>query len=90
MLVQPRQGKVESNLVRHGAGDDAYIVGASLEAVEALHEEFLAEGVRIVVPLGMTDYGSLEFTFEDCDGHRIGVGLIADKEHYFRHTQGLD
>ena len=89
VLVQRKQGRVESNHARHGGGDDAYIVPASLEAVEALHEEFARVGVRIVVPLGLTDYGSLEFTLEDCDGRRVGIGLIAYKKHYFRHTANL-
>lgn len=89
VLVQSRHGQVESNHARYGCGEDAYIVPVSLEAVEALHDEFSRAGVRIAVPLGPTDYGSLEFVFEDCDGRRIAIGLIADKNHYFRRSTGL-
>jgi catechol 2,3-dioxygenase-like lactoylglutathione lyase family enzyme len=86
VIVQKRKGEVESNEARYGNGFDAYIDTDTVEAVDAVHEEYRAKGVPILSPPGMTDYGSYEFVFEDIDGRRIGVGLIKDEERYFKES----
>jgi len=86
VIVQRKKGIIESNTQRYGAGYDAYINTDSLEGIESLYQEYQQKGVNILTSPHMTDYGSREFTFEDCEGRILGVGLIADKETYFRHS----
>ena len=89
VVVQSKKGGTESNIQRYGAGYDAYIDTDTLEGVEYLHQEYQQKGVKILTSPHITDYGSLEFTFEDIDGRVFGVGLISDKETYFRHSNYL-
>jgi catechol 2,3-dioxygenase-like lactoylglutathione lyase family enzyme len=84
VIVQKRKGEVESNEARYGNGFDAYIDTDTIEAIDAVHEEYRNNGVTILSPPRMTEYGSYEFVFEDVDGRRIGVGLIKDEETYFK------
>ncbi len=83
VLVQARQGEVQSNTQRHGAGYDAYINTAAPEGVDAIYEEFLAKGVKIQSTPHRTDYGSYEFAIEDIDGRLVGIGRIFDHAFYF-------
>ncbi len=83
VLVQAAYGTVQSNQTRYGAGYDAYLVPESIEAVRAFHDEIAARGALIVQPPVLTSYGSIEFVFEDCDGRRLGVGLIRDETVFF-------
>lgn len=84
VIVQARQGVVESNLRRYGAGYDAYIDPATIEGVDLIYAEFKSNGCKIVSAPQMTAYGSYEFVFEDIDGRQIGVGRIRDDETYFK------
>ncbi len=84
VIVQKRKGEVESNEARYGNGFDAYIDTDTIEAIDAVHEEYRSKGVTILSAPRMTDYGSYEFVFEDVDGRRIGVGLIKDDAVYFK------
>ena len=86
VIVQARQGAVLSNQVRHGAGYDAYIDPATLEGVDLIYEEYKAKGVKIIQAPHKTDYGSYEMVIEDIDGRQIGIGLIADRDTYFKNS----
>lgn len=86
VIVQARQGVVESNFKRYGAGFDAYIDPAEIEGVDQLYAEYAGQGVKILQPPHLTDYGSYEFVFEDVDGRQIGVGRIKEEKTYFKNT----
>ncbi|MEA5077724.1 MAG: VOC family protein [Anaerolineaceae bacterium] len=88
VIVAAKQGVVESNLKRYGAGFDAYIDPAEIEGVEQLYAEYRDKGVKILQVPHLTAYGSIEFVFEDIDGRQIGVGRIKEKETYFKNTDG--
>ncbi len=90
VLVQAEHGDVRSNLHRHGAGFDAYLVTDTAAAVDALHAELAGRSVRIREAPHLTPYGSREFCFEDCDGHVLGVGRIADEDRYFADSDVRD
>ena len=57
-----------------GYGYDAYIYTSDQAELEKKFEQV---GVRIVLPLGRTDYGNDEFVVEDIDGRWIAFGLRA-------------
>lgn len=84
MVSRPPRGKPESNTARYGAGYDAYIDTDTVGGVDLVYEEIVRKGVTIVSGPRKTDYGSYEFVFQDVDGRLIGVGLIHDKEVYFK------
>lgn len=86
VIVQARHGQVSSNAQRYGAGFDAYIDTATPEGIEEIHEEYKAQGVKILTAPHRTDYGSYEFVFEDIDGRQIGVGRIYDPDTYFKNS----
>ncbi len=68
------QSKVETYLPNreiHGYGYDAYFISDTQEKIE---QELIRLGVKIVRPLGVTDYNNHEFVFEDVDGRWIAVG----------------
>lgn len=84
VIIQAHPGEIPSMTHRHGTGhDDAYIVTATPEGVDPIYEEFKAQGVKILSKPHKTDYGSYEFSIEDIDGRRIGIGRIVDKAVYF-------
>ncbi len=83
ILVRRKKGIFESNQKRYGSGEDIYINPNSLDGVRALHVELKSKNLSRLSDLYMTDYGSLEFTFEDIDGRTIAVGLIADRKVFF-------
>jgi len=89
IIVQKRKGQIESNREKYGNGYDAYIDTDTLDGVKELFNEYKQNGVRIIREPFMTDYGSLEFVFEDIDGRNIGVGLIANNETYFKDSNYL-
>jgi uncharacterized glyoxalase superfamily protein PhnB len=89
VIVQKRKGQIESNDQRYGAGYDAYIDTDTIEGVRIIHDELRLKGVKILTPPHMQDYGSFEFTFADIDGRIIGIGLISDKEKYFKRSNHL-
>ncbi len=90
VIVQKRKGKVESNTRRYGNGFDAYIDPDTLEGVDLLFREFQEKQVKIITEPRITDYGSYEFVFEDIDGRRIGVGLIASNDKFFENSNYLE
>lgn len=71
VLLQSKQQEIQPNRILHGYGYDGYFTG---QKIESFYEECLSNNVKIVQPLDMTDYGNLEFVFEDCEGRWIGVG----------------
>jgi len=89
VILKKKKGKSESNMDKYGNGEDAYIVTDTLEGVNELFIEFKENGVKIKREPCLTDYGSLEFMFEDIDGRNICVGLISDKELYFKNSNLL-
>ncbi len=84
VIVQKIKGKIENNSTKYGNGFDAYIDTDSIEGIDVVYDEYLAREVKIISKPQMTDYGSYEFVFEDIDGRRIGIGLIKNKETYFK------
>lgn len=86
IVAQKKKGAVESNIARYGAGYDAYINTSSLDEIEAIYQEYKAKNVKVLTEPHLTDYGSMEFTFEDLDGRIIGIGLIADEKTFFRRS----
>ena len=89
VIIQKRKGKIESNTEKYGTGEDAYIVVDTLDGVNILFEEFKKNDIKIIKEPSITDYGSLEFIFEDIDGRNICVGLISNKEMYFKNSDLL-
>jgi predicted enzyme related to lactoylglutathione lyase len=87
VIVQAKQGHVESNMTRYGAGYDAYIDTATPEGIDPIYEEFNAKGVKILSEPHHTDYGSYEFVIEDIDGRRIGIGRIVDHAMFFKDSE---
>jgi len=83
VVVETRRGDVESNLDRYGAGYDLYLDPETVEDVDLLYAEFRHAGAQILLEPALTPYGSYEFAVEDIDGHRIGIGRIADDAAFF-------
>jgi hypothetical protein len=72
VLTKSKLPKIQPNRELHGYGYDGYFSGKDIKAI---YEEFVAKKVKIAKPLGVTDYGNLEFVFEDCDGRWICCGV---------------
>jgi hypothetical protein len=51
---------------------DAYFY---TEQREALQNEFIMSGAKIIKPLSITDYKNREFVIEDINGRWIGFGI---------------
>ena len=64
--------EVSPNRTLYGYGYDAYLYAGD---PAALYEEFQRAGVKFARPLGMTDYGNLEFVIEDPDGRWVAFGV---------------
>lgn len=86
VIAQSKYGEVESNQKKFGNGYDAYINTDTVGGVDIVYEEFKSKDVKVVSKPGKTDYGSYEFGIEDIDGRIIGIGLIYDKQHYFKNS----
>ena len=82
--VETREACVEHGTVR--AGYDACIDTDTVGGVDLIYGEIVRKGVTTVSGPGMTDYGTYEFVFQDIDGRLIGIGLIDDKEVYFKNS----
>ena len=72
ILLKADTDRVLPNRVLYGYGYDAYLY---TDQQEDLQKEYEAKGVRIVRPLGMTDYRNREFVIEDIDGRWLAFGL---------------
>ena len=72
ILLQAKTDKVIPNRTLYGYGEDAYLY---VDNQEALEQELLAKGVKIVIPLAVTDYQNKEFVIEDIDGRWLAFGL---------------
>jgi predicted enzyme related to lactoylglutathione lyase len=90
VVVQLTKGAVTPNSELYGKGYDTYINPKTVRDVDLLHEEFQKQNIQILKKPHLTDYGSREFSFKDCDGRIIGVGRIADKEKFFTESNFLD
>ncbi|SDN90806.1 VOC family protein [Acetanaerobacterium elongatum] len=64
--------RVMPNRELYGYGYDAYFI---TDRQEALQQEFLDAGAKVVRPLSNTDYHNHEFVVEDIDGRWLGFGL---------------
>jgi predicted lactoylglutathione lyase len=89
IIIQKRKGQIESNTEKYGNGYDAYIDTDTLDGINVLFNEFKQKGVKIIKEPNITDYGSLEFVFEDIDGRNIGVGLISNNKLFFNDSNYL-
>ncbi|MFA6527500.1 MAG: VOC family protein [Candidatus Babeliales bacterium] len=72
ILTQSKLQEIQPNRIIHGYGYDGYFTGKNIESI---YEELVAKNVKIVRPLGTTDYGNLEFVMEDIDGRWICFGV---------------
>ena len=86
IIVEKKQGEVESNHRRYGNGEDAYICPDTIAGVDALYNEFVQKGVKIIAPPELKPYGCYEFRLEDIDGRQIGIGRVKDRKRYFSHS----
>ena len=79
VLTMANSEKIHTNRELYGYGYDAYFI---TDNQEALHDEFISKKAKIVRPLQMTDYNSLEFVLEDIDGRWIAFGM--KEKQYWR------
>ena len=86
IIIQKQNGTVESNRLRYGKGIDAYIDADTIEAVDIIYHEYKSAGIEIARDPHMTDYGSYEFVIRDIDGRNIGIGVIKEKDIFFRES----
>lgn len=76
LLLQANTERVWPNRELYGYGYDAYLY---TDDQEALEKEFISKGVKVVRPLGVTDYRNKEFVIEDIDGRWLAFGLKIKK-----------
>lgn len=74
LLLQANTDRVYPNRELYGYGYDAYFY---TEDQERLEKELLEKGVKIVRPLGVTDYQNRELVAEDPDGRWLAFGAKA-------------
>ena len=72
ILLQANTDRIRPNRDLYGYGYDAYLY---TEDQETLERELLSKGVKVVRPLGITDYQNKEFVIEDVDGRWLAYGL---------------
>ena len=72
ILTQANTKKVFPNRELYGYGEDAYFI---TDNQEALQNEFISKGAKIVRQLQITDYNNMEFVLEDIDGRWIVFGM---------------
>ena len=72
ILTLASTGKVYPNRELYGYGEDAYFI---TDEQEALQNEFMENGAKIVRKLQKTDYNNREFIVEDIDGRWIAFGI---------------
>lgn len=64
ILIQSKLQKIAPIRIVHGYGYDGYFTAKN---IKPMYEELVAKNVKIVKPLGKTDYGNIEFVLEDCN-----------------------
>ena len=72
ILLNASTDSVIPNRVLYGYGYDAYLY---TDKWEALEKEFTERNVKIIRPLGVTDYNNKELVVEDVDGRWLAFGL---------------
>jgi len=72
VLLKSNSEKVYTNRELYGYGEDAYFITNNQDA---LQNEFINKGAKIVQPLHLTDYDNLEFILEDIDGRWLAFGM---------------
>lgn len=72
ILTSTNTDKVYPNRELYGYGYDAYFI---TDDQQALQNEFMEKGAKIVRQLQKTDYHNQEFVVEDIDGRWIGFGI---------------
>lgn len=72
ILTKANSKKVYTNRELYGYGEDTYFI---TDNQEALQNEFISKGAKIVRPLNMTDYNNMEFVLEDIDGRWLAFGM---------------
>lgn len=72
VLTKANSERIYPNRELYGYGEDCYLV---TDNQEALQDEFISKGAKIIRPLHVTDYNNLEFTIEDIDGRWIAFGM---------------
>lgn len=55
-------------------GNHSWFLHALVRGVDELHEELVARGAEIIVPIGDRSHGHREFVVRTVDGHRIMFG----------------
>jgi len=71
ILTSANIDKVYPNRELYGYGEDAYFI---TDEQEALQNEFIEKGAKVVRELHKTDYNNRELTVEDVDGRWIVFG----------------
>lgn len=72
VLTKSIQSEIKPNRIVHGYGYDGYFTGKNIDKI---YDECVSNSVKIVKHLQMTDYGNLEFVFEDIDKRWICIGI---------------
>jgi catechol 2,3-dioxygenase-like lactoylglutathione lyase family enzyme len=75
VLTKANTDRVYPNRELYGYGEDAYYI---TDKQEAIVNEFMEKGTKIVRELRLTDYNNREFSVEDIDGRWI-VSEIKEK-----------
>ncbi|GHV18632.1 hypothetical protein FACS18949_00830 [Clostridia bacterium] len=72
ILTLANTDKIYPNRELYGYGYDAYFI---TDDQQALQDEFLEKGAKVIRLLQKTDYHNQEFVVEDIDGRWIGFGI---------------
>jgi predicted lactoylglutathione lyase len=86
IIVKRRKGEIQSNNERYGKGFDAYFIPRTEKEVDDFYEEFSNNDVKIIEKPRITSYGCYEFEFQDIDRRNIGIGIIVNREVYFKRS----
>ncbi|QSH42382.1 VOC family protein [Lentisphaerota bacterium ZTH] len=71
ILLQSKLKEIKPNRILHGYGYDGYFTGRDIKTI---YTKMVYKKIEIIKPLEVTDYGNLEFVFEDVDGRWIAIG----------------
>ena len=59
---------------QHGRNNEHLDAAAGVDGIEMFYEQCVANGVRIIKPIAVTEWGTKDFYVEDPDGHIISFG----------------